>query len=104
MHELNRFIGKGRFFSDINQAVEEMDDLREIYERIKLLRHNGVKMKEIAACTGFAPSVLSAVFTTVMPEYIKNLDKGMNRDEALDNALVWVNNVSKKNSSVRSAT
>lgn len=73
-----------------------MDDLKEIYERIKFLRGNGVKMKEIAAQTGFTPSVLSALFTTVMPEYFKNKDKGMPEDEALDGALVWVNNVSKK--------
>ena len=30
-----------------------MDDLKEIYERIKFLRGKGVKMKEIAAQTGF---------------------------------------------------
>ena len=40
--------------------------------------------------------MLSALFTTVMPEYFKNKDKGMPEDEALDGALVWVNNVSKK--------
>lgn len=73
-----------------------MDDLKEIYERIKLLRHKGVKMKEIAECTGFPPSVLSALFTTVLPAYFKNIDKGMADDAALDNALLWVNNVSKK--------
>lgn len=73
-----------------------MDDLKEIYERMKFLRGKGVKMKEIAAQTGFTPSVLSALFTTVMPEYFKNKDKGMPEDEALDGALVWVNNVSKK--------
>ena len=73
-----------------------MDDLKEIYERIKFLRHKGVKMKEIASSTGFTPSVLSALFTTVMPAYFKNLDKGMPEDNALDEALIWVNNVSKK--------
>lgn len=73
-----------------------MNDLKEIYERIKFLRLKGVKMKEIAASTGFAPSVLSALFTTVLPEYFKNIDRGLPCDEALDNALVWVNNVSKK--------
>lgn len=43
-----------------------------------------------------APSVVSALFTTVMPAYLKNRDKGMGEEEALDAALVWVNNVSKK--------
>ena len=73
-----------------------MNDLKEIYERIKFLRQKGVKMKDIAASTGFTPSVLSALFTTVLPEYFKNIDKGLPDDEALGNALVWVNNVSKK--------
>lgn len=54
-----------------------MDDLREIYDRIKLLRANGVKMKDIAAQAGYTPSVMSALFTTVMPAYFKNLDAGM---------------------------
>ena len=73
-----------------------MDDLKEIYERIKFLRGKGVKMKEIAAQAGLAPSVMSALYTTVLPEYISNTDKGKPEDEALDEALVWVNNVSKK--------
>lgn len=73
-----------------------MDDLKEIYERMKFLRQKGVKMKTIAETTGMAPSVLSALFTTVMPAYLKNRDKGMGEEEALDAALVWVNNVSKK--------
>lgn len=73
-----------------------MDDLKEIYERIKFLRHKGVKMKDIAGRTGFPPSVLSALFSTVLPAYLKNIDKGMAADEALDSALLWVNNVSKK--------
>lgn len=73
-----------------------MNDLKEIYERIKFLRSKGVKMKEIATQTGLTPSVLSALFTTVMPEFFKNTGKGMDEDKALDEALVWVNNVSKK--------
>ena len=73
-----------------------MDDLKEIYERMKFLRRKGVKMKDIAECTGMIPSVLSALFTTVLPEYVKNRDKGKDEDESLDAALVWVKNVSKK--------
>ena len=45
---------------------------------------------------GFSPSVLSAIYSTVLPAYFKNLEKGMSEEEALHNALVWVNNVSKK--------
>lgn len=74
----------------------KMEEFKEIYERIKFLRHKGVKMKEIAEHTGFSPSVLSALFTTVLPAYFKNIDKGMKEEDALDSALVWVNNVSKK--------
>lgn len=73
-----------------------MDDLKEIYGRMKFLRQKGVKMKTIAERLGMAPSVVSALFTTVLPAYVKNLDKGMEAEEALDSALVWVNNVSKK--------
>lgn len=73
-----------------------MDNLREIYDRIKLLRANGVKMKDIAAQAGYTPSVMSALFMTVMPAYFKNLDAGMLPDEAIGDALAWVNNVSKR--------
>ena len=73
-----------------------MDELKTIYERIAYLRRKGMRMKDIAACVDLAPSVLSALYTTVMPAYLKNIDKGMGGAEALDEALVWVNNVSKK--------
>lgn len=43
-----------------------------------------------------SPSVLSAVYSTVLPAYLKNIEKGETQDEALQNALMWVNNVSKK--------
>ena len=73
-----------------------MEELKEIYERITFLRQKGVKMKEMAERTGVSPSVLSALYSTVLPAYLKNIEKGENVDEALNNALVWVNNVSKK--------
>ena len=73
-----------------------MNELKEIYERITFLRQKGVKMKEMAQQIDTAPSVLSAIYTTVLPEYFKNLKNGMEENEALDHALVWVNNVSKK--------
>lgn len=76
-----------------------MNELKEIYERITLLRQKGVKMKEIAEQTHLTPSVLSAMYSTVFPTYFKNLEKGMDDREALDNALIWVNNLSKKNCS-----
>lgn len=73
-----------------------MDELKQIYERITLLRQKGIKMKEIAGQTGFSPSVLSALYSTVLPAFFQNQKKGMNNEEALDQALVWVNNISKK--------
>ena len=73
-----------------------MDELKEIYDRMTLLRQKGVKMKEMAEKAGFAPSVLSAVYSTVLPAYLENRAKGQEPDEALSEALVWVNNVSKR--------
>ena len=73
-----------------------MEELKEIYERMTFLRQKGIKMKDMAERAGFSPSVLSAIYSTVLPAYFKNLEKGMGEEEALHNALVWVNNVSKK--------
>ena len=75
---------------------EIMKELREIYDRITYLRQKGMKMKDIAGCIDFAPSVLSALYTTVLPTFFKNIEKGESHEAALDNALIWVNNVSKK--------
>ena len=73
-----------------------MEELKEIYDRMTFLRQKGVKMKDMAERAGFSPSVLSAIYSTVLPAYFKNREKGMSGEEALNNALVWVNNVSKK--------
>lgn len=72
-----------------------MDELTDIYKRIEYLRNNGVKMKEIADRVDMAPSVLSALYSSVLPAYI-DLLKTRTPDEALDEALALVNNVSKK--------
>ncbi len=72
-----------------------MDELTDIYKRIEYLRNNGVKMKEIADRVDMAPSVLSALYSSVLPAYI-DLLKTRTQDEALDEALALVNNVSKK--------
>lgn len=44
-----------------------MNELTEIYKRIEYLRNNGVKMKEIADRVDMAPSVLSALYSSVLP-------------------------------------
>lgn len=71
------------------------EDFRELYQRIELLRNGGVRMKEIADCIDIAPSVLSSLYTTVLPTYFNAL-KSNTSEEALDQALGLVNNVSKR--------
>ena len=44
----------------------------ELYKRIEYLRNNGTKMKEIADWVGMAPSVLSSLYTTVLPAYFES--------------------------------
>lgn len=73
-----------------------MDDLKIIYDRISFLRQKGIKMKDMAEKAQVASSVFSALYSTVLPAYLKNIQEGMDNQAALDNALVWVNNVSKK--------
>lgn len=75
-----------------------MEELKVIYDRVTFLRQKGVKMKDIAERAGMTSSVLSAIYSTVLPAFFKNAEKGMEADEALSQALVWVNNVSKKRS------
>lgn len=73
-----------------------MNDLLDIYKRIEYLRNKGIKMKEIADHTNMAASVLSSLYSSVLPTYISSIKKGNNEEEALDYALSQVNNVSKK--------
>lgn len=73
-----------------------MNDLIEIYRRIEYLRNNGLKMKEIADYVGLAPSVLSALYSSVLPTYVTSLKQGHSEEDSLDMALAQVNNVSKK--------
>lgn len=73
-----------------------MNELIEIYKRIEYLRNNGVKMKEIADHTQMAASVISSLYSSVLPTYIGEVEKGIAEEEALDYALSQVNNVSKK--------
>lgn len=72
-----------------------MQELTDIYKRIEYLRNNGVKMKQIADRIDMAPSVLSALYSSVLPAYL-DLLKTQAPEEALDDALALVNNVSKK--------
>lgn len=53
-------------------------------------------MKEIADHINMAASVLSSLYSSVLPTYISCINKGNNEEEALDYALSQVNNVSRK--------
>ena len=71
------------------------NDLLELFNRIEYLRKNGVKMKEIANCAGMAPSILSSLYTTVLPAYFEEI-KTKPQEDALESALTLVNNLSKR--------
>lgn len=71
------------------------NDLTVIYQRIGLLRNKGIRMKEIADLTGMPPSVVSALYATVLPAYFEAA-RSNTPEEALDYALSLVNNISKK--------
>lgn len=71
------------------------NDLTVIYRRIGLLRNKGIRMKEIADLTGMPPSVISALYATVLPAFFEAV-QSQSPEEALDYALSLVNNISKK--------
>lgn len=73
-----------------------MNDLAEIYKRIEYLRNKGMKMKEMADYIHMPASVLSSLYSSVLPTFLKLIHKGESEDVALDYALSQVNNVSKK--------
>ena len=49
------------------------NNFQEFYKRIGYLRSSGVKMKEIADWISIAPSVLSSLYTTVLPDYFESI-------------------------------
>ena len=53
-------------------------------------------MKDIADKTNMPASVLSSLYSSVLPTFARSVKKGMTEEEALDYALSQVNNVSKK--------
>lgn len=73
-----------------------MDKLALLYERMKKLRESGVKMKEISEETDIASSVLSSLYSSVLPMYVNLLSSGTEPEASLDQALQQVNNVSKR--------
>lgn len=73
-----------------------MDKLVSLYEQLKKLRDAGVKMKDISEETNITSSVLSSLYSSVLPAYINSISGGNDSDYALNNALQQVNNVSKR--------
>ena len=75
--------------------MKEQRQLIEIYKRIAQLKREGIKMKDIASATHLAPSVLSALYATVLPVFCAKVEL-LGFDGALDEALSNVNNLSRK--------
>lgn len=75
--------------------MKDAEKLITIYERLKELRQSGFKMKDIAAAVELPPSVLSALYAAVLPSFCE-LYGTKDFDEALEEALYNVNNLSKK--------
>lgn len=73
-----------------------MDKLVSLYERMKKLRESGIRMKDIAEETDIASSVLSSLYSSVLPMYINLVSNGEDEEKALDKSLLQVNNVSKR--------
>ena len=71
------------------------EDLQTIYDTITRLRLQGTKMKDIATRLSMSPSVLSAIYTTVLPAFLAR-PADADANNALDEALALVNNVSRK--------
>lgn len=71
-----------------------MDKLVSLYGILKKLRTAGVKMKDIAEASGMSPSTLSSLYTSVLPSYAALLAQGKRAEDALDEAMKQVNNIS----------
>lgn len=73
-----------------------LKDLFDIYKRIEYLRSKGVKMKDMADRVGMPASVLSSLYSSVLPAFVDMVKKGTSEEDSIDYALSQVNNVSKK--------
>jgi hypothetical protein len=73
-----------------------MDKLGMLYLQLRKLRAGGVKMKDIAQAVGMQQSVLSSLYSSVLPTYTALTDEGVDAVDALDKALKHVTSVSKR--------
>lgn len=53
-------------------------------------------MKDIAESTDITSSILSALYTTVLPTFIERVAQGIDSNKAIEESLEMVNNVSRK--------
>lgn len=75
--------------------MDKSEQLIILYDNLAKLRHEGVKMKEIASQINVSPSVLSALYATVLPIFCEDAAE-LGFDKSLDKALSNVNNLSRK--------
>lgn len=75
--------------------MDEQEKLILFYRQLKEVREAGILMKEVSDVIQLQPSVLSALYTTVLPTYLEQLDK-LGHERALEHSLSLVNNVSRK--------
>lgn len=75
--------------------MEEQEQLIAIYKRLQELRRKGVRMKDIATGIDLSPSVLSALYASVLPVFVASVEH-VGFDQALADGLAHVNNLSRK--------
>lgn len=73
-----------------------MDKILTVYNKLRELREQGVKMKDISTSNGITPSVLSSLYRTILPSYLEAINQGLPTDRALDDSLAQVNNLSRR--------
>lgn len=67
-----------------------MEELLEIYKRIEDLRNKGVKMKDIADKTNMPASVLSSLYSSVLPTFARSVKKGMTEEEDAETVILLI--------------
>ena len=56
-----------------------MDILPAFYEQLRKLRESGIKMKDLAEELDLTSSVLSSLYTSVLPTYMGQISAGKSR-------------------------
>ncbi len=80
----------------VNTDKKIIDKVSAVYIRIKQLRDSGAKMKDIAEGVDVTSSVLSAIYSTILPSIIDMASKSDDYEYAIEESIQLVNNVSRK--------